>query len=63
MVEGGVGVLWRADGHNREVKVGDGVGADRGSDGFLLPLMVRFSDQNPGTNEAETYDPTPSNLG
>ena len=40
MVEGGVGVLRRADGHDGEVKVVDGVGGDRGGDRILLPLLV-----------------------
>ena len=28
MVDGGVGVFWRTDRHNREVKAVDGVGGD-----------------------------------
>ena len=40
MVEGGVGVLRRTDGHDGEVEVVDGVGGDRGGDGFLLPILV-----------------------
>ena len=62
MVESSVGVLWGADGHDGEVQVFDGVGGDRGGDRFLLPLVVRFANQDSGTNEAKTYDPTPSNL-
>ena len=43
MVQGGVGVFWRTDGHLREVQVVDGVGGDRGGDGILLPLIVRLA--------------------
>ena len=46
MVEGGVGVLWRADGHIGELKVVDGVGGDRGGNGILLPLIVRLANQD-----------------
>ena len=63
MVESGVGVLWGADSHDGEVQVVDGVGGDRGGNWRLLPLVVRLSDQDSSTNEAKTYDPTPSNLG
>ena len=40
MIEGGVGVPWRTDGHLREIQVVDGVGGDRGGDGILLPLLI-----------------------
>ena len=63
MVEGGVGVLRRADGHDGEVKVVDGVGGDRGGDWILLPCKVRFPDQDPGTDEAKTDNSQPNNLG
>ena len=53
MVEGGVGVLWRADGHNREVKIIDGVGGDRGGDMILLPLLVRLSNQDSSPDESK----------
>ena len=63
MVEGGVGVLRRADGHNGEVKVVDGVGGDRGGDRILLPLLVGLSNQDSCSNETETDDQKPKNLG
>ena len=44
VVKGGVGALWRTDGHLGEVQVVDGVGGDRGGDGILLPLFVRLAD-------------------
>ena len=53
MVEGGVGVLRRADGHDGEVKVVDGVGGDRGGDWFLLPLLVGLSNQGSSSDETE----------
>ena len=56
MVEGGVGVLWRADGHLGEVQVVDGVGGDRGGDGFLLPLLVRLSNQDSSSDEPKADD-------
>ena len=51
MVEGGVGVLRRADGHDGEVKVFNGVGGDRGGDGLLLPLLVRLANQDSSSDE------------
>ena len=62
MVEGGVGVLRRADGHNGEVKVVDGVGGDRGGDGILLPLLVRLSNQNSCSDETEADNRKPKDL-
>ena len=56
MVEGSVGVLWRTDGHIGEVQVVDGVGCDRGGDGFLLPLLVRLSDQDSSSDEPKADD-------
>ena len=63
MIEGSVGVLWRTDGHNREVKVVDGVGGDRGGNRILLPILVRLSNQDSSPNEAKTDDDKPKNLG
>ena len=59
MVEGGVGVLRRADGHGGEVKVVNGAGGDRGGDGILLPFFVRLADQDSSSDEpkADSYDP------
>ena len=51
MVEGSVGVLWRADGHIGEVQVVDGVGGDRGGNGILLPLLVGLAYESSSTNE------------
>ena len=45
MVEGGVGVPRRTDGHDGEVKVVDGVGGDRGGDRILLPRLVRLANE------------------
>ena len=53
MVEGSVGVLWRADGHDGEVEVVNGVGGDRGGDGFLLPLLVRLANQDSSPDETK----------
>ena len=46
-----VRVLWRADGHHREVQVIDGVGRDRGGDGILLPVLVGLADQDTSRDE------------
>ena len=54
MVEGSVGVLRRADGHNGEVEVVYGVGGDRGGDRILLPLLVRLSNQDSCPDETKT---------
>ena len=62
MVEGGVGVLGRTDGHNREVEVVNGVGGDRGGDGFLLPLLVGLSNQDSSPDEPKADDDKPQNL-
>ena len=62
MVEGSVGVLWRTDGHLREVQVVDGVGGDRGGDGILLPLLVRLTDQDSRTDEPKADNTEPENL-
>ena len=53
MVEGGVGVLRRADGHIGEVQICNGVGGDRGGDWVLLPLIVRFADQDSSSDESK----------
>ena len=63
MVEGSVGVLWRADGHLGEVQVVDGVGGDRGGDGVLLPLLVRLAYQSTSPNEPKTDNCKPKELG
>ena len=59
MVKSCIGVLWRTDGHLREVQVVDGVGGDRSGDGILLPLLVRFGDQDPSPekSQADNYKP------
>ena len=62
MVEGGVGVLRRADGHDGEVKVLDGVGGDRGGDGVLLPLLVGLANQYTSPDEPKADNTEPENL-
>ena len=59
MVEGGVGVLWRTDGHIWELKVIDGVGGDRGGDGILLPLLVRLANECSSTNKPKADNKNP----
>ena len=54
MVEGSIGALWRTDSHDGKVEVFDGMGGDRGGDGILLPLLVRFADQDSSSDEPET---------
>ena len=44
MIEGGVGALFRADGHDGEVQVVDGAGGDRGGHRGLMPLLVGLTD-------------------
>ena len=63
MVEGGVGVLRRTDGHDGEVEVVNGVGGDRGGDGFLLPLLVRLANQDSSSDEPKADNDKPKNLG
>ena len=62
MVEGGVGVLRRADGHNGEVEVIDGMGGDRGGDGILLPLLVRLANQDSSSDEPKADNAKPQDL-
>ena len=54
MVEGSVGVLWRTDGDNGEVKVVNGVGGDRGGDGISLPFFIRLGNEGSSRDETET---------
>ena len=56
MVEGGVGVPRRADGHDGEVEVVNRVGGDRGGNRILLPLLIRLGNQDSSHNETETDD-------
>ena len=53
MIEGGVGALWRTDGHDGEVQVVDGAGGDRGGHRGLLPLLVRLADQQSCSQETK----------
>ena len=62
MVEGSVGVLWRADSHLGEVQVVDGVGGDRGGNGILLPLLVRLANQDSSTHEPKKDNKNPKDL-
>ena len=62
MIEGGVGALWRTDGHDGEVQVVDGAGGDRGGHRGLLPLLVRLADQQSCSQETEADDDKPENF-
>ena len=62
MVEGGVGVLRRTDGHNGEVEVVDGGGGDRGGNRVLLPLLVGLANQDSSSDETKADDDKPQNL-
>ena len=62
MIEGGVGALWRTDGHDGEVQVVDGAGGDRGGHRGLLPLLVGFADQQSCSKETEADDDKPENF-
>ena len=62
MVEGGVGFLWRTDGHDGEVEVVDGVGGDRGGYRILLPILVGFGDQDPSCDKTKTDNDKPKNF-
>ena len=63
MVKGGVGPLWRADGHNGEVKVFNGVGGDRGGYGILLPIFIGLTYKSSCSNEANRHNSNPNDLG
>ena len=63
MVESGVGVPWRTDGHDGEVQVIDRVGGDRGGDGILLPLCIRLAYKSTSPNETKTDNYNPKDLG
>ena len=62
MVKSCIGVLWRTDGHLREVQVVDWMGGDRGGDGILLPLLIGLADQNPSSNKATTDNQEPEDF-
>ena len=62
MIEGGSGAFWRTYGHNREVKVVNGVGRDRGGDRIFLPLVVRLANQNSSRDEPKTDNYKPKDL-
>ena len=62
MIEGGVGALWRTDGHDGEVQVVDGAGGDRGGHRGLLPLLIRLADQGCSAKEAKANNSKPSDL-
>ena len=63
MVKGGVGALWRADGHKGEVKVFNGMGGDRGGYGILLPIFIRLTYKSSYSNEANRHNSNPNDLG
>ena len=62
MVEGSIGVLSRADGHNGEVEVVNGVGGDRGGNRILLPILIRLGNEDSSHNEPKTNNQNPKNL-
>ena len=62
MIEGGVGALWRTDGHDGEVQVVDGSGGDRGGHRGLLPLLVRLADQQSGSQETKADHHSPEDF-
>ena len=62
MIEGGVGALWRTDGHDGEVQVVDGAGGDRGGHRGLLPLLVRLADQQSGSQETKADHHSPEDF-
>ena len=62
MIEGGVGALWRTDGHDGEVQVVDGAGGDRGGHRGLLPLLVRLADQQSCSQETKADHPSPQDF-
>ena len=55
IVEGSVGVFRWTNCHFGEVKIIQGVSADRGGDGGGLPVRVGFADQQESAQEAKTY--------
>ena len=62
MIEGGVGALWRTDGHDGEVQVVDGAGGDRGGHRGLLPLLVRLADQQSCSQETKADHHSPEDF-
>ena len=54
IIEGGVGVLRRTDGHDGEVQVVNGVGGDRGGNRILLPILIRLSNEDSSRDESNT---------
>ena len=54
MVESGIGVPRRADGHDGEVEVIDGVGGDRGGDRILLPRLIGLANEDSSCYETKT---------
>lgn len=62
MVEGRVGVLWRADSHHWELKVVDDMGGDCGGNGFVLPLFVGLANQDTSPDKPKTDNSKPQKL-
>ena len=62
MIEGGVEVLWRTDGHEGKVQVVDGAGGDRGSHRGLLPLLVRLADQQSCSQKTKADHTSPEDF-
>ena len=62
MVEGGVGVLWRANGDNREVEISNRLGGDCSGNGVLLPFLIRVTNQESCPYESKADNLTPKGL-
>ena len=62
MVESGVGVFGRTDGHNRKVQVINGMGGDRGGNRRLLPFLVRLTNQESSPNKSKNDHCKPQDL-
>ena len=56
MVQGSVGILWGAYGHDGEFQIFDRVGGDRGGDRIFLPLFVRLAYQYSSRYKAKEDD-------
>ena len=62
MVEGGVRVPRRTDGHDGKVEVINGMGGDRGGDWILLPRLVGLGNQDSSCDESKRHNYKPKNL-
>ena len=62
IIQGSVGSLWRADGHDGKVQVVDRAGGDRGSPRRLLPLLVRLADQQSCSQKTKADHTSPEDF-